>query len=380
MSNDSGPVHILIVGAGAVGCFYASKLHQKYQGREILVSLVCRSNYKAIAANGVSLETHSFGNYHFTPHKVFGSIDEAGKVDFKWDFVVVTTKALPDVTNDAHDIRGLVTKGVDGSCIVLIQNGVGIEEVHRIEFPHNPIVSAVTVISAEQTRPGVIRQNRWTRITMGTYTNGQAKPNTLLSSPQLLDQLTTVTDQHIHNLVAWFTASGIKDAEFTPEIQLQQTRWHKLCINASMNPSSVLSGGTTNSRMSLDPHLRIHLEECMNEIFLTAPQILGIPFNPSKHASPAKILKSTERNTHGKPSMLLDWQNNRPMELEVILGNPIRIAQREGLQMPRLHTLYALLKMAQTRKNEDNAQANHNTPPSTTTTTTAAAQQTKAKL
>jgi ketopantoate reductase len=34
------------------------------------------------------------------------------------------------------------------------------------------------------------------------------------------------------------------------------------------------------------------------------------------------------------------------MELEVILGNPIRIARAHGIQMPRLQTLYALLKSA----------------------------------
>ncbi|SPO29741.1 uncharacterized protein UTRI_05563 [Ustilago trichophora] len=353
--SRTSPVHILIVGAGAVGCFYASKLHQTYESRPILVSLVCRSNYKAIANDGVSLETHSFGNYHFTPHKVFPSIAAAGEAGFKWDYVVVTTKALPDVTNDAHDIRPLVTRGVEGSCIVLIQNGVGIEEVHRVEFQENPIVSAVTVISAEQVRHGVIKQNRWTRITMGTYTNGQAKPNSLLSDSHLLNRLTETTNTHIHNLVSWFTATGIKDAEFAPELSLQQTRWHKLCINASMNPSSVLSGGTTNSRMSLDPELRQHLHACMNEIFDTAPKILGIPFDDKKHASPERILKSTERNTAGKPSMLLDWQAGRPMELEVILGNPIRIARRDGIEMPRLQTLYALLKMAQIRKKEDAA-------------------------
>lgn len=353
----SKPVHILIVGAGAVGCFYASKLHQTHGDRSILVSLVCRSNYAAIAANGVSLQTHSFGDYHFTPHKVFPSIPEAGKAGIDWDYVVVTTKALPDVTNDAHDIRPVVKRGVEGSCIVLIQNGVGIEEVHRVEYGENPIVSAVTVISAEQIRHGVIKQNRWTRITMGTYTNGQAKPNSLISDSSLLSTLSRTTDEHIKNLVAWFSATGIKDAEFSPELSLQQTRWHKLCINASMNPSSVLSGGTTNSRMALDPELRIHLKACMDEIFETAPKILGIPFDEKKHASPERILKSTERNTSGKPSMLLDWQAGRPMELEVILGNPLRIAKRDGLDMPRLQTLYALLKMAQVRKREDAEEA-----------------------
>ena len=51
--------------------------------------------------------------------------------------------------------------------------------------------------------------------------------------------------------------------------------------------------------------------------------------------------------------MLLDWEAGRPLELEVILGNPIRIARRKGVEMPRLQSLYALLKMAETRRDEE---------------------------
>lgn len=92
-----------------------------------------------------------------------------------------------------------------------------------------------------------------------------------------------------------------------------------------MNPSSVLSGSTGNSRMSLDPELRLHLAGCMKEIFSTAPKVLGRPW-PEKLAKvdADKILKSSERNSEGLPSMLVDWQAGRPMELEVILGNPVR--------------------------------------------------------
>lgn len=52
------------------------------------------------------------------------------------------------------------------------------------------------------------------------------------------------------------------------------------------------------------------------------------------------------RNTSGKPSMLLDWEAGRPMELEVILGNPVKIARSKGLEMPRLQSMYALLKVS----------------------------------
>jgi hypothetical protein len=45
-----------------------------------------------------------------------------------------------------------------------------------------------------------------------------------------------------------------------------------------------------------------------------------------------------------EPSMLVDVLNGRRMEVEVILGNPVRIARELGVNVPRLETLYALLK------------------------------------
>jgi ketopantoate reductase len=44
--------------------------------------------------------------------------------------------------------------------------------------------------------------------------------------------------------------------------------------------------------------------------------------------------------------MLLDWDAGRPMELEVILGNPVKIARAQGFEMPRLQSMYALLKVS----------------------------------
>jgi 2-dehydropantoate 2-reductase len=43
--------------------------------------------------------------------------------------------------------------------------------------------------------------------------------------------------------------------------------------------------------------------------------------------------------------MLLDWEAGRPLELEVILGNPVKIARAKGYEMPRLQSMYALLKV-----------------------------------
>ncbi|PQE04609.1 2-dehydropantoate 2-reductase protein [Rutstroemia sp. NJR-2017a BBW] len=132
-------------------------------------------------------------------------------------------------------------------------------------------------------------------------------------------------------------------------------RWHKIAINASMNPSAVLSSGTTNNEMSLDPELYIHLKGVMDEVLTTAPRVLGTPL-PDDFATSEQLLQSTQRNTSGsKPSMLLDWEQGKTMELEVILGNPIRIARSHGLEMPRLQTLYALLRKAQENRRKETA-------------------------
>jgi 2-dehydropantoate 2-reductase len=109
--------------------------------------------------------------------------------------------------------------------------------------------------------------------------------------------------------------------------------------------------------MASDPELAIHLSGVMHEVLSTAPKVLGAPL-PKELATPEAILKSTLKNTSGsKPSMLLDWEQGKIMELEVILGNPIRIAREHGIEMPRLQTLYALLRRAQENREKEKKQA-----------------------
>lgn len=285
------------------------------------------------------METHSFGDYHFRPASVFASVDSAASAAAKdghgWDYVVVTTKALPDRGDGSALIAPLVGPS---TVIVIIQNGVGVEAPYRARFPPNPIVSAVTVISAEQTGLGVIRQNRWTRISIGPYTDGRGTGDGGVGGRGA---------RAVEELCRWWGAlGGIRDVDPHDEVDLQLVRWHKLCINSAMNPSAVLSGGRGNADMVMDPELREHLRGVMDEIRDAMPQILGKAF-PESLAAPEKIIRSTERNKGGRPSMLLDWDAGRPMELEVILGNPVRIARERGASLPRMQSLYALLKSAQ---------------------------------
>lgn len=333
-------INVLIVGAGAVGAFYASRLAQVPNCR---VSVVCRSNYKAVAQSGFKVESPQYGSYTFTPHHTFANPKEASSSNTVWDYIVVSTKALPDVSDDSEILLGLVKDG--HTAIVLIQNGLGVEDPYRKRFEHATVLSAVTIVSAAQTQPGVIKHNRWTRISIGPYLPGFTDSTAKNAAGETAMERNKI-------FVKLLQDGGIKDAEEYSHAKLQMVRWHKIAINASMNPSAVLSNGSTNNAMSTDPELYRHLKGVMEEVLSTAPKVLGTPL-PKELATPEQILRSTIKNTSGsKPSMLLDWEQGKKMELEVILGNPIRIAREKGLEMPRLQSLYALLRMAQDNRDK----------------------------
>lgn len=66
----------------------------------------------------------------------------------------------------------------------------------------------------------------------------------------------------------------------------------------------------------------------------------------SRELAREQLQRALERKgTKGiEPSMLVDVLNGRRMEVEVILGEPVRIAGELGVEVPRMETLYALLK------------------------------------
>ncbi|KNG43911.1 2-dehydropantoate 2-reductase [Stemphylium lycopersici] len=327
------PLNILIVGAGAIGAFYASRL-ALVAGTS--VSVICRSNYKAVKANGFQVTSPQYGDYTFTPANTFANPEEARQSQIQWDYIVVSTKALPDVSDDSAILEGLVS---DKTAIVLIQNGLGVEDPYAKRFPQAAICSAVTIATCAQPEHGQIKHNRWTRINSGPYL------------PHLDTGGTSDTDSRVieknNTFIALLKEGGIKDAEAYTHAKLQLVRWHKIAINASMNPTSVFILCSPNNLMSQDPEVQRHLKGVMTEILETAPKILGQPM-PKDFASPDQIIRSTLKNTSGsKPSMAIDWEAGKRMEIEVILGNPLRIARERGYEMPRLQSLYAMVRMAQ---------------------------------
>lgn len=335
------PTRILLIGAGSIGAFFSSRLATV---PNVLVSALCRSNYKAVKANGFKVTSPYYGDYTFKPEYTFADADEARRTkresSLKWDYLLVATKALPDVSDDSALLEGLVD---ETTSIVLMQNGISIEQPYRKRFPQATILTSVTNASTAQPEPGFIKHNRWTKFSIGPY----------LSQPSAEES--TANDRNT-KFVQLLTDAGISDAESFDHIGMQFVRWHKIAINAAMNPSSVLSGGCGNQALSTEAELSIHTRAVMEEVLATAPKILNksFPMKELKLATVDQVLESVSKNTSGsRPSMWQDWEKGSKMELEVILGNPVRMAREKGLEMPRLQSMYALLRMAQERREKE---------------------------
>lgn len=113
--GESEPIFRLIgpLIAKAVGAVTAWRIAQNPAVR---VSVVCRSNYEAIKANGIRLRTAFWGPGHFMPARVCRSPREVRDVPF--DYIVTANKLTSSPTYS--ELAGLVNSR---TTLVSAQNG-----------------------------------------------------------------------------------------------------------------------------------------------------------------------------------------------------------------------------------------------------------------
>lgn len=303
---DNKKTKILLFGTGAVGSFYAGKLSQA----GAVVSVVSRSDYDVVKKQGIKIRS-VLGDFQFIPDRVLKS---GAEYKDNPDFVLVATKVLPEI-----DIYNLIKDSVTAeSSIVLLQNGIDIEKTTAEKFPENEIISALAFICVSRTGYGMIDHQDYGRIVIGKYPGG------ITDRVRLLEKL--------------FAESGLP-VESTRDVIA--ARWKKLLWNAPFNPLSVICGGADTKVMLGNPEVKILCTEIMNEVL----QLSIADSHPLDRSMIIKNIEDTEKMTPYKTSMLLDYENKRPMEVDAILGNALRIAGKYNIKTPHLKTLYALLTL-----------------------------------
>ena len=302
---------ILVIGAGAIGAFYGGVLAKA--GCE--VSAVARSDYAAIAAGGYRIESH-LGDLSWRPAQVVRSAaDYRGPADFL--LVCLKLTAATDPVALIRPALGKETK------IVFVANGIDVDAPLAAAFPDHELISGVAYAAVSREPSGVIRHHsQFTRLVLGRYPGGPS---------QAAGQFAALVKQ------------GGSSSAMTEDIV--DTRWQKCAWNTVFNPISALGGGLGGQDILGSEATTGYVREAIAE-FSAVAAAAGHPL-PGDTAD--KLIAATLKMPNYVSSMGQDQLAGRPMEIEALLGNVVRIARRLSVPAPRLETLYALLKMAEQR-------------------------------
>ncbi|KAI8062874.1 2-dehydropantoate 2-reductase [Gongronella butleri] len=308
------PCSILNVGLGAVGAIYSWRLAQS-----AAITAVCRSNYQVVKDEGLNIDSKKFGKGIFRPSHVVRTVAEAVQVNDNqaFDYALVTLKALPEVYDIGEMIAPAVKPGK--TTIVLIQNGLGIEEPIVARFPDNPLISIVAYIGTSQPSLGEIKMVGSERLMVGNYLPSKVDN----SAPK-------------QRFIEMLRKGGV-DANDVDDIE--KLRWQKLLWNAVFSPVCLLTGMDTTGVLGCDSAMNL-ARNLMRDVVATA-NAQGYDFDyETEMANMIRFTQSTAMDF--KPSMMLDYERRSPMETDAILGSCFRRAKAKGLSVPYLESVYDL--------------------------------------
>ncbi|KAH8172179.1 ketopantoate reductase panE/ApbA domain-containing protein [Sarocladium implicatum] len=304
---------VLVYGLGAIGSFYAFILSRNPNVR---LTVVARSNYDAVKNSGIKLTSGNHGEHHITPYKVVRSVSEAEQ---KFDYIVCAHKAIGQ-----DSVPEQIEAGVDviRTTIVIIQNGVGNEEPFRNAFPSTTIVSCVTWSGCRQPQPGIITHTKSEDMQIGLFPNKGASTETETAR---LEQFASLLK------------GGQTKFQIVPNIQVQ--RWEKVVWNAAWNPLTTLTLLDTHAWLSSSDNATAMTKRVMQEVINVA-RALDVPLAED-------LIDRLFTRILGMPpigsSMRTDFEGGKVMEVDIILGYPVRKGRELGVDVTTIETLYTIL-------------------------------------
>ncbi|KAL5345452.1 hypothetical protein ACLOAV_009825 [Pseudogymnoascus australis] len=248
----------------------------------------------------------------------------------KFNDLVLNTKQLPDSYSVSEMIRPVVTPGV--TAVVLIQNGLDIEIPIIEAFPKNTIISGVSVIGSRTVGENSIAHIGSERVIMGPHFH------------EGLDRETQI--QQATEFVAMYDSGG--PGIVSLDLDMPKARWYKLLWNGTFNTLCALMKMDVGEVQSSKGRETL-LVPMMRELMAIAKED-GVEL---PEAAIQKLAYGLPDDCPYRPSMLVDVEQGRLMEIEVILGNALKKAERYGVPAPKCSTVYELLKMEQWRIQQD---------------------------
>ncbi|AJF05358.1 putative 2-dehydropantoate 2-reductase [Geoalkalibacter subterraneus] len=301
-------MRIAIIGAGALGLYYGALLQRA--GND--VRFLLRRDLDEISRRGLTI-TSPRGDFHLEQVKGYATPAEMGQVEL----VLVGLKTFAN-----HRLAELTTPLVGENTMVLtLQNGLGNEELlAQIHGPQR-VMGGIAFLCCNRGEPGVVHHLDQGRIRLGEFSGGLS--------------------QRAQRLAQLFEGAGISCEAVA---DLIKARWEKLVWNIPFNGLCALTGLTTDQLLNHEL-MRGEVRALMQEVIAAG--------NAQELSSPIaedfadRMLAVTEGMGSYRPSMMIDRQEQRPLELESIYQIPLQRAAARHIAMPRVQLLHTLLSLGE---------------------------------
>jgi 2-dehydropantoate 2-reductase len=305
-----------VIGGGAVGGLYGSRL----QAAGIDVHFLLNTDFEHVKKNGLFVESIN-GDIRLPKVNAYNSPAAMPPCDV----LIVAVKA----TQNRLLPQLLKAPMKKGGFVLLLQNGLGGEEQVAAVVGPDRVVGGMPFLCSHKIGPGHIRHLDYGYVKIAEYTSSGTPGGIAPRMEQLCSD---------------FKLAGF---EMEPLADLVLARWMKLTWNVPFNGLSVILNAETDELMK-NADSRALVEKLMRET-LAGAKAFGRTITESFIQT---MLADTLKMKPYKPSMRLDYENRKPMEVEAIYGNPIRAAASKGVTLPHTETLYRELKFLDARHKE----------------------------
>lgn len=299
-------MNVAVIGAGAVGLYFGARLQRA--GHD--VRFLLRRDFDVIATKGLTVTSLS-GDFHLAEIKGYRDPGEMGTADL----VLVALK-----TFDNAALPGLVRPLLDqDTALLTIQNGLGNEELLAEAFGAERVLGGVAIVGSNRGEPGFVHHKALGSIRLGEHGGGLS--------------------ERAQRLAETFTAAEVPCEAVA---DLRRVRWEKLVWNIPFNGLCALSNHTPDHFLG-HPERRALVRHIMAEVISGAnAQGLSEPI-PMESFIEENIERTIRHTGTYRPSMMIDRQEGRPLELDAIYRIPLEHAARRGVRMTRVAMLHSLL-------------------------------------
>ncbi|MCS6814910.1 MAG: putative 2-dehydropantoate 2-reductase [Cyanobacteria bacterium] len=296
-----------ILGTGALGGFYGARL----QRSGIDVHFLLRSDYHHVCQHGLVIKSIA-GDFELPHVHAYQDVAQMPPCDV----VVVALK-----TTQNHLLPQLLPPVLKTDGVVLVlQNGLGVESDVAAIVGDDRVIGGLSFLCSNKIGPGTIHHLDYGSINLGEFRPGYAPGG--------------ISDRLLQ-IAAEFRNAGI---EITCTDDLLLGRWKKLVWNIPYNGLSVVLDARTDAIMK-NPHSRQLVMDLMAEVVAGAA-------SQNRYISDEFVQTMLTHTDQMKPyltSMKLDFDSGRPLEVETIVGNPLRVANQAGVALPKIAVLYQQL-------------------------------------